>query len=80
MAIPPSESHPFLGWLRRVLRMFWIAIIKFFEIDGEQRAASFAYYAFFALFPQFGQGRIWRTSLMGIRLSKRSPHASHLYS
>lgn len=31
--------------------MFWRAMVKFFEIDGEQRAASFAYYAFFAMFP-----------------------------
>jgi membrane protein len=29
----------------------WRAVIKFDETDGEQRAASFAYYAFFALFP-----------------------------
>jgi YihY family inner membrane protein len=31
--------------------VFWRALIKFDETDGEQRAASFAYYAFFALFP-----------------------------
>ena len=31
--------------------VFWRAVIKFDETDGEQRAASFAYYAFFALFP-----------------------------
>ncbi|MEY5009048.1 MAG: hypothetical protein RLZZ253_187 [Verrucomicrobiota bacterium] len=39
---------------RRVLRMgavFWRALKKYNETDGEQRAASFAYYAFFALFP-----------------------------
>ena len=29
----------------------WRALVKFDETDGEQRAASFAYYAFFALFP-----------------------------
>ncbi len=29
----------------------WRALIKYDETDGEQRAASFAYYAFFALFP-----------------------------
>lgn len=29
----------------------WRAIVKFRETDGEQRAASFAYYAFFALLP-----------------------------
>ncbi len=45
------EQHPLIGWLRRVLLMFWGAVMRFFDIDGEQRAASFAYYAFFALFP-----------------------------
>jgi len=38
-------------WLKRVVQVLWKAVGKFFEIDGEQRAASFAYYAFFALFP-----------------------------
>jgi len=41
--------------LRRVVAhagaVLWRAVIKFDETDGEQRAASFAYYAFFALFP-----------------------------
>lgn len=45
------HSSPGPGWAMRVLKVFWGAVIKFFEIDGEQRAASFAYYAFFALFP-----------------------------
>lgn len=31
--------------------VIWRALIKYDETDGEQRAASFAYYAFFALFP-----------------------------
>jgi membrane protein len=31
--------------------VLWRAVVKFDETDGEQRAASFAYYAFFALFP-----------------------------
>ena len=31
--------------------MLWKAGVKFLEIDGEQRAAAFAYYAIFALFP-----------------------------
>lgn len=31
--------------------IIWRALIKYDETDGEQRAASFAYYAFFALFP-----------------------------
>ena len=31
--------------------VIWRAIKKYDETDGEQRAASFAYYAFFALFP-----------------------------
>ena len=41
--------------LRRVVSrsgaVLWRAAVKFDETDGEQRAASFAYYAFFALFP-----------------------------
>jgi YihY family inner membrane protein len=40
-----------LRWLGRALKMCWLAVRRFFEIDGEQRAASFAFYAFFALFP-----------------------------
>ena len=35
----------------RLLRVLWLTLIKYSSIDGEQRAASFAYYAFFALFP-----------------------------
>lgn len=31
--------------------MLWLTLIRYASIDGEQRAASFAYYAFFALFP-----------------------------
>jgi Ca2+-transporting ATPase len=38
-------------FLRRVWAVIWRALIKYDETDGEQRAASFAYYAFFALFP-----------------------------
>ncbi|HEX8295248.1 MAG TPA: YihY/virulence factor BrkB family protein [Chthoniobacteraceae bacterium] len=42
-------------WLTRKLRkaggVIWRALIKYDETDGEQRAASFAYYAFFAIFP-----------------------------
>ena len=35
----------------RVGAIVWRAAQKFDETDGEQRAASFAYYAFFAMFP-----------------------------
>jgi YihY family inner membrane protein len=38
-------------WLRERWAIFWRAIVKYNETDGEQRAASFAFYAFFALFP-----------------------------
>lgn len=31
--------------------ILWRALVKYSETDGEQRAASFAYYAFFSLFP-----------------------------
>jgi YihY family inner membrane protein len=43
--------HPWLTRLKQGLRMLWVAGLKFSNIDGEQRAAAFAYYAFFALFP-----------------------------
>ncbi|WP_395746977.1 YihY/virulence factor BrkB family protein [Prosthecobacter sp.] len=46
-----ARRHPAFRWMRRVLRMHWEAGVKFFEIEGEQHAAAFAYYAFFALFP-----------------------------
>jgi YihY family inner membrane protein len=42
---------PFRLWLVQRLRILWRACVKYNETDGEQRAASFAYYAFFALFP-----------------------------
>jgi len=38
-------------WLVRHCRILWRALVKYDETDGEQRAASFAYYAFFAMFP-----------------------------
>jgi len=44
------------AWMKRlwdVLRTGWETLKTFSEIDGEQRAASFAYYALFALFPLF---------------------------
>jgi Ca2+-transporting ATPase len=34
-----------------LLRVLWLTLLKYSAIDGQQRAASFAYYAFFALFP-----------------------------
>ncbi len=40
-----------LRGLRYAWDVLWRAIVKYTETDGEQRAASFAYYAFFALFP-----------------------------
>ena len=46
-----AVNHPVPGRMRRALKMLWTAAVKFVEIDGEQRAAAFAYYAFFALFP-----------------------------
>ncbi len=38
-------------FVEKVLRVIWLTFSKYVETDGEQRAASFAYYAFFALFP-----------------------------
>lgn len=40
-----------LSWTRTVWRVVWRALCIYTNTDGEQRAASFAYYAFFALFP-----------------------------
>lgn len=44
-----------LSWLDRKAREHWttlcLAVRKFAEIDGEQRAGAFAYYAFLSLFP-----------------------------
>ena len=45
------------GWVRvqrggrTAWKVFWRSLVKYDETDGEQRAASFAYYAFFSLFP-----------------------------
>lgn len=39
--------------IREGPRILWEAIWTFVEIDGEQRAASFAYYALFSLVPLF---------------------------
>src|SRR3954447_4829572 len=38
-------------WFVQRCRILWRALVKYDETDGEQRAASFAYYAFFAMFP-----------------------------
>lgn len=45
----PSAVRP--SWWGNVGAVVWRALIKYDETDGEQRSASFAYYAFFALFP-----------------------------
>ena len=37
--------------LSKTWAVAWRTLVKYDETDGEQRAASFAYYAFFALFP-----------------------------
>lgn len=47
-AKPPSKVIALLG---TGLRIVWGTVHKYAETDGEQRAASFAYYALFALFP-----------------------------
>ena len=37
--------------LARLWKLISTSVLRYNEIDGEQRAASFAYYAFFSLFP-----------------------------
>lgn len=39
------------AWFHRVWRILVRTVFKYMETDGELRAASFGYYAFFALFP-----------------------------
>lgn len=39
------------SWLNTIRCVVWKALCIYTSTDGEQRAASFAYYAFFALFP-----------------------------
>jgi len=46
-----NESLRTGPWYVRLGRMLLLAIKKYIATDGELRAASFAYYAFFALFP-----------------------------
>ena len=45
------NSGILVSWPRAAGAVFWGALKKYIETDGEQRAASFAYYALFALFP-----------------------------
>ena len=47
----PGANGPSPSSSNRLMRVLWLTILKYSEIDGQQRAASFAYYAFFALFP-----------------------------
>jgi Ca2+-transporting ATPase len=47
----PGDAVPSRKPGNRLLRVLWLTLVKYSSIDGEQRAASFAYYAFFALFP-----------------------------
>lgn len=51
----PDNPHPHPSPRRRrigrVWAVLWRTMVKYTETDGEQRAASFAYYALFALLP-----------------------------
>jgi Ca2+-transporting ATPase len=47
----PGAAAPSRNPRNRVIRVLWLTLVKYSDIDGAQRAASFAYYAFFALFP-----------------------------
>ena len=47
--VEPPVEQPNL--LRRIFRVLVVTVSRYIETDGELRAASFAYYAFFALFP-----------------------------
>jgi len=47
MSKPNEPKH----LLKPIWRLLWVTLGKYNDMDGELRAASFAYYAFFALFP-----------------------------
>lgn len=50
--MPEAEpSKPRVNFMGSIWATCWRAAVKFHETDSEQRAASFAYYAFFALIP-----------------------------
>ncbi len=51
MSPETSQAEPPPRLLRRCWRVLVLTIRKYVATDGELRAASFAYYAFFALFP-----------------------------
>lgn len=58
MNAEPPQTRAIRKWalkcvsaITRVGKIIWVALCKYVDTDGEQRAASFAYYAFFALFP-----------------------------
>src|SRR5215218_6623923 len=51
MTFASNASPAVRRWLRHCGAVVWRALVKYDETDGEQRAASFAYYAFFSLFP-----------------------------
>lgn len=51
MTVLQRAWPPIRRWFRHSGAVVWRACVKYNETDGEQRAASFAYYAFFALFP-----------------------------
>ena len=44
----PGKSEKFMS---RIWSSLYLAVKKFFQIDGPQWAGAFAFYAFFALFP-----------------------------
>lgn len=48
---PQNNTPPAPSLLRRLGRLLLVSVRKYVATDGELRAASFAYYAFFALFP-----------------------------
>ncbi len=47
----PNRDEDSPSWWVKIWRLLVLAIKKYVATDGELRAASFAYYAFFALFP-----------------------------
>jgi len=51
MTVPQDQPGRKASWPSRTWQVLALSVKKYVATDGELRAASFAYYAFFALFP-----------------------------
>jgi len=69
----PRNSSPGLSLPAKIWALTSKSAVRYHEIDGEQRAASFAYYAFFSLFPLI----VLLVTTIGSSLLKDQQQAAH---